>query len=182
MLKLSEQALDWALAHVEQYGDTNIFPVPFEFQAIRYAWDTDIRPFLKSQDIVNWTTRPYRRSLTPKHRYGFRIATQLDPLDTLVFTALVGEIGVDIEAARLSREKKIAFSYRFCPKTTGQMYDPTWTYQTFQDHSVALCADGKYKYVVLADIADFFPRIYSHPLENALARLLQFPVEEARIS
>ncbi|MFH1080742.1 MAG: RNA-directed DNA polymerase [Pseudomonadota bacterium] len=168
MIKLSEKMLDWALAHVEQYGDTNIFPVPFEFLAIRHVWDTEVRPFLRSQDIMNWQTRPYRRCLTPKHRYGFRIATQLDPLDTLVFTALVGEIGADIEAVRLPPEKKIAFSNRFKPSESGQMYDPEWTYQRFQDYSTELCALPKYKYIVLADIADFFPRIYSHPLENAL--------------
>lgn len=168
MVKLSEKYLDWALAHVEQFGDTNIFPVPFEFEAIRHVWDTDLKPSLLKQDILTWETRPYRRCLTPKHRYGFRIATQLDPLDTLVFTALVGEIGADIEAARLAVGNKIAFSNRFKPKKSGQMYDPKWTYQAFQDHSVILCLNPKYKYVVLADIADFFPRMYAHPLENAL--------------
>lgn len=168
MVKLNEKSLDWALAHVERYGDTNIFPVPFEYHAVRHVWDTELRSYLKKQDMVNWQTRPYRRCLTPKHRYGFRIATQLDPLDTLVFTALVGEIGEDIEAARLPRRKKISFSHRFKPRVSGQMYDPEWTYQAFQDYSMSLCEAGKYKYVVLADIADFFPRIYSHPLENAL--------------
>jgi len=28
------EALDWSLAHVHKYGDTDIFPVPFEYEAI----------------------------------------------------------------------------------------------------------------------------------------------------
>src|SRR3990172_2596955 len=105
MLNLKEKSLDWALTHIERFGDTNIFPIPFEYEAIRFSWDGDIKPYLASQDMLSWVARPFRRCLTPKHRYGFRIATQLDPLDAIVFTALVGDIGADIEAARLPVSK-----------------------------------------------------------------------------
>jgi hypothetical protein len=121
MVKLTEASLDWALNHIERYGDTNIFPIPFEFQAIRHVWETDLKPFLRKEDILNWQTRPHRRCLTPKHRYGFRIATQLDPLDAIIFTAMVGEIGNDIEASRIPASKKIVFSNRFKRANDGQM-------------------------------------------------------------
>lgn len=168
MVKLTEASLDWALSHIERFGDTNIFPIPFEFEAIRHAWESDVKPFLRKEDILNWNTRPYRRCLTPKHRYGFRIATQLDPLDIIIFTALVYEIGKDIETSRIPASKTITFSNRFRPAKDGQMYDPNYNYTEFQAHCATLSDPKKYKYVVLADIADFFPRIYSHPLENAL--------------
>lgn len=169
LLKLAEKSLDWAMLHIENYGDTDIFPIPFEFEAIRNRWNQDIRPWLRGQDILQWIPRPYRRCLTPKHRYGFRIATQLDPLESIVFTALVLEIGKDIEAARIPKEENIAFSHRFAPKVSGKMYDVKYTWDSFQDYSRELVESNEYSYVVLADIADFYPRIYFHPLENALS-------------
>lgn len=58
MLKLNEKSVDLALAHIEKFGDTNIFPVPFEFRAIRHSWDSLIKPYLIQQDMLNWVVRP----------------------------------------------------------------------------------------------------------------------------
>ncbi|NLY36265.1 MAG: RNA-directed DNA polymerase [Tissierellia bacterium] len=168
MLRLQSASLDWALKHIEKYGDTDIFPVPFEFQAIREFWDSDIKPWIRSMNLLEWELRPYRRLLTPKNRYGFRISTQLDPIDSIIFTALVFEIGRDIEKYRIDKNEKIAFSYRFKPETDGRLYDPAFSWESFQQHSLELANSNEYEYVLLADIADFYPRIYSHPLEQAL--------------
>jgi len=168
MLKLAPDTLDWALKHIETFGDTDIFPVPFEYQAIRHCWDSDIKPYILSQDITNWQARPYRRCLTPKHRFGFRIATQFDPLDTIIFTALVAEIGNDLESTRLPASANVAFSYRFAPLATGEMYKSSIGFSEFREQSIALLKNTTSGYIVMADIADFYPRIYSHPLENAL--------------
>lgn len=173
MLQLAERSLDWALLHIENYGDTDIFPIPFEFEAIRNRWEQDIRPWIRSQDILKWIPRPYRRCLTPKHRYGFRIATQLDPLESIVFTSLVLEIGKDIESVRIPKEENIAFSHRFAPKVSGKMYNAEYSWDSFQDYCRELVKSNEYSYVVLADIADFYPRIYFHPLENALSECTQ---------
>jgi hypothetical protein len=168
MLKLSEKSLDWALTHIENNGDTDIFPLPFEFQAIRCCWDQDIKPWLRSQDILKWQVRPHRRCLVPKHRYGFRISTQLDPIDAIIYAALVNEIGEDIEKARLPKEDNVAFSYHFKPTEKGDMHDKDYNWSSFKQYCRKLVNSEQYKYVVLADIADFYPRIYLHPLENAL--------------
>lgn len=37
-LTLSERSLDWALEHILNYGDTDIFPEAFEFDAIKHDW------------------------------------------------------------------------------------------------------------------------------------------------
>lgn len=174
MLKISEDSLDWALRHIEKYGDTDIFPVPFEYKVIRYYWEDGLKQHLLDQDLLKWTVRPYRRLLTPKHKYGFRIATQLDPLDCILFTGLVYEIGEDIEVYRLHKERNISYSYRFLPNIEGDMYDKEYNWNAFQSRSEELIKeiedyDFAEPYVVVADIADFFPRIYSHPLENALS-------------
>lgn len=171
MLKLQTDSLDLALTHIENFGDTDIFPVPFEYEAIRYCWEDYIRPWLESKDITQWETRAPRRCLTPKHRYGFRNSTQLDPLDTIVFTALVTEIGEKIEDLRIPKEDKFVFSYRFKLGENGMFYDPRYNWNSFQEYSHNLAHNEEYKYVVLADIADFYPRIYLHPLENALDRI-----------
>ncbi|MBJ6361638.1 RNA-directed DNA polymerase [Paenibacillus sp. GCM10012307] len=168
MLKLQERSYDWALKHIEKYGDTDIFPLPFEFAAIRAYWDSEIKTEITQQNLLNWELRSYRRLLTPKHRYGFRISTQLDPLDSIIFTSLIYEIGQDIENFRIPKDQNIAFSSRFDPDNEGRMYDPNFNWQAFQDHCTDTVQSGDYEYVVVADIADFFPRIYSHPLEQAL--------------
>ncbi|MGJ9460467.1 RNA-directed DNA polymerase [Oceanobacillus sp. CF4.6] len=182
MLKVQEKSLDWALKHIEKYGDTNIFPVPFEYQAIRYLWEKDTKElpngsnfknYLQGQDLLNWPVRSFKRSLTPKHKYGFRLSTLLDPIDTLFYTALVYEIGEDIEERRVPVDKNICFSYRFKPTEEGSMFDPDINYGKFLNHCASkidpLIGDDSIEYIIIADIADFYPRIYLHPLENALS-------------
>jgi retron-type reverse transcriptase len=182
LLKLRTESLEWALKHIESYGDTDIFPVPFEYEAIRYLWDTSTRElpngttlkeYLRNQDMLQWKVRDFRRSLTPKHKYGFRLSTQLDPLDTLVYLALVYEIGHDIESKRIPVDRNVSFSYRFNPNDEGRMFDSEIHYGRFlsycEEKVDKLTGDENIKYVVVADIADFFPRLYLHPLENALS-------------
>ena len=123
--------------------------------------------------MLQWTVRDFRRSLTPKHKYGFRLSTQLDPLDTLVYLALVHEIGEDIESKRIPAERNVSFSYRFNPDEDGRMFDSEINYGSFLNYCNLkvdeLMGDDSIEYVVVADIADFFPRLYLHPLENALS-------------
>ena len=168
MLTLSTSSLDWALNHAERFSNTGIFPLPFEFSAIRHDWD-DVRPFLKSQDILDWKVRPNRECLSPKSHYGFRIATQLDPLDWLIYTALVYEIGHDIESGRLSKQEQVVFSWRFEPQTNGTMFDPQVGYGTFREKMRDLANRPDTQYVVVTDITDFYPRLGHHRVENALS-------------
>lgn len=166
MLRLKEKSLRWALTSALKFGDTDIFPRAFEFLAIDH--DPSVVAELAGTDVLRWQTRPYRRCLTPKHRYGFRVATQLDPLDWLVYTALVYEIGNDLEAQRVPVSEEVVHSYRFAPTADGHMYDQGYSYQSFSDKSAELASNSRYSHVLIADIADFFPRLYSHRLENAL--------------
>src|SRR4051794_31826486 len=132
-LQLDEASLHWALNQALNYGDTDIFPPAFEFRALKHAWP-DLGKALAKQDLFTWTTRAYRRCLSPKHRYGFRIATQLDPLDFLLFTAATYEVGHELEASRVSFDH--AVSYRFAPGEDGRMYDPAGTFRQFLERSL----------------------------------------------
>jgi len=166
-LRLTDAALDWALKHALTAGDTDIFPEVFEFYAIDDDWE-NIKKSIQEVDVVQWKVRPFRRCLVPKHRFGFRISTQLDPLDFLVFTALIKEIGQKLELERVPSINNIVHSYRFAPTPEGQMFSDKYTYQTFQKASQAMCEKHGSSYVVIADIADFFPRLYTHRIDNAL--------------
>lgn len=168
MLNLSPASLDWALAHVKKEGDTDVFPRPFEIDAISDDW-SEVREHLEKQDIHNWSTYTQRSLLAPKSFWGFRIVTQLDPLDTLIFTAVLYEIGADLEKNRVPVKKGCVFSHRFNPKGDGTLYDPEIGYHQFRKAAEELTSRRGYTHVAVTDIADFFPRIYSHRLENALS-------------
>lgn len=168
MLQLQEKSLDWALAHALTYGDTDVFPLPFEYEAIKHNW-SELRTYLAGTDLLSWKVRPPRTLLSAKARYGFRVVTQLDPLDFLLFAAVIKEIGPELEASRIAADMEITFSYRFSPDGDGRIFDPSVGYNQCQNRIKAILADdNSVTHVVVADIADFYSRIYVHRLENAL--------------
>jgi Reverse transcriptase (RNA-dependent DNA polymerase) len=167
VVKLKPASLNWALRSAENFGDTSEFPLPLEYRAIRADWK-NIRGYLSRQDILNWPTRRERSLLAPKSHFGFRVITQLDPLDFLVFAAVLYELAEDIEAKRLAVVEHTVFSFRFAPTAEGQMFDPLINYPAFLKRCRDISESGNYSHVVVADIADFYPRIYHHRLENAL--------------
>lgn len=167
MVKLRPDTLNWVLQHALRHGDTDIFPLSFEFRAIQQDWDR-IRANLTDQNVLDWQTRPPRDCLAPKGSHAFRIVTQLDPLDFLLFTGLLYEIGAHIEARRVASARNIVFSHRFAPSADGRMFDAAIGYRQFINECNQKLTQPHVSYVAVADIADFYPRLYHHPLENAL--------------
>lgn len=168
MLRLQNDSLDWALAHVLRYGDTDVFPIPFEYAAVEHDW-ANIRGSLAAEDVLQWTTRPQRILLSPKARNGFRVITQLDPLDFLVFSALVHEIAADLEVRRVPIGEGRVFSYRANPLADGQLFSPDTGYRQFLEACrQKLQSNPGVQFVATTDISDFYARIYHHRLENAL--------------
>ena len=168
MLTLQESTLDWAIRHALKYGDTDVFPVPFEYQAIEFDWN-NVKAHLSGQNVLAWAPRPHRTLLSPKARYGFRIITQLDPLDFLLFSATVKEIADDLEARRLPVTDNRVFSYRVQINSAGQLFDPNVGYREFlSECQKKLDSNLSVRVVGTTDISDFYSRIYHHRLENAL--------------
>ncbi len=167
MVKLRPDTLNWALQHALRHGDTDIFPLSFEFRAVQHDWDR-IRAYLTDQNVLDWQTRPPRNCLAPKGPHAFRIVTQLDPLDFLLFAGLLYEIGAHIEARRVPTDRNIVFSHRFAPTADGRMFDPAIGYRQFINECNQKVQQTHVSFVAVADIADFYPRLYHHPLENAL--------------
>jgi len=99
---------------------------------------------------------------------GFRTITQLDPIDTLVYSAAVYEMAELVEAARIAPERLIAFSYRICPKADGSLFANENGWTDFHEQSKRLAESTRNKQVLMADITDFYNQASQHRIENAL--------------
>jgi hypothetical protein len=164
---LHQDSVDWAITHINRYGDTDIFPVPFEYTAIRHSW-LNLRKAIVNIDLSNYEGRPFRRMLVPKQTGGFRIAIQLDPIDTIIYTALAYEAAERIEAYRIPLNQKVACSYRVQIDPKGELFRKTNGWDDFHSKSQELVESGRCQFVVTADIADFFNQIGHHRVRNAL--------------
>jgi hypothetical protein len=86
----------------------------------------------------------------------------------MIFCGLVYEIGGDLEAHRVPVEAGIVFSHRFSPTIEGRLFRKDTGYRGFLAASLGKVDAEGITHVAIADIADFYPRLYHHPLENAL--------------
>jgi len=163
--KFKDTSLRQAKEHLIREGDTDIFPKLFEIDAIVSEWDI-IEDELMKRPVGSYKWVGGRRAIIPKGKYSFRVATQLDPIDTLVLTALIFEYGSNLEDMRMSVEENVVFSYRFSPDS-GLLYDAeTDWYRRFWSKSLEKARDSNY--VVMTDVTDYYNQIYHHVVENQL--------------
>lgn len=169
---LASNALEWARAHITKYGDTDLFPIPFEFECLWFDWTT-VAGALVAQDLGAVPNRANRTHLVPKPRGGFRVATQLEPIDSILYAAIGYEAAGRVEASRVDAHNSVACSYRLAPSANGDLFVANadgWT--GFQAKSKSLAEHASCSHVVVADIADFYNQIYHHRLHNALESAL----------
>lgn len=165
MTQLSPDSLDWAIAHLTRYGDTDLFPIPFEFTLVKKEW-ASILPKLLKIDIGAHRWGAARQIIVQKDEVAFRRTTQLNPLDAILFAAIIREIGKAIEACRAKTTKLVVFSYRFSPTKTGRLYRTDRGWEHFWQRSRTLAQ--KHEFVVISDITDFYNQVYHHEIENQL--------------
>lgn len=89
-MNLNASSLEWALRSVNQFGDSDLFTRPIEFQVL-LDLGHDAIDALSGTDISTFRPGVVRRFVVPKDDLSYRTATQLDPLDSIVFTAIVYE-------------------------------------------------------------------------------------------
>lgn len=161
--------VEWARKHISRFGDTDTLPELLEFEALWADWTT-IRDGIVAFDLHDLPLFAPRHFLVPKPRGGFRVSTQLDPIDSLIYSAIARSVADRVEAFRVEARKRIACAYRMAPQVTGQLFlrnKAGW--EDFHDASIAACADGTaVTHVVTADISDFYNQIYHHRLHNAM--------------
>jgi hypothetical protein len=108
---LDAASLERALQHVRRFYSSDFFPEPFEFEAIATQW-SQVRRYLLAIDVATYIPKTPLQLLAPKANGTFRIVHQLDPLDALIYTALVHSLSRDIEDSRIPAKEGIACSYR----------------------------------------------------------------------
>ena len=164
-MKLPQSSYKWSLDSLGRLCDSDLFTQPVEFQVLRELGDSAIEQ-LADFDLSSFSPGPARRFVVPKDDLSYRIATQLDPLDSLVLTTMIYEYGPQIEAKRRPRAEESVFSYHFSPQSDGQIYDTANSWNTFWKCNYKR-SEG-FATIVLVDIADFYNQIYHHSLHNQL--------------
>lgn len=165
-MKISEDSLEFAKAHISKYYDSDFFVIPFEFQAIWSQWNS-VKDHLLSHELKDLEIQPPLSFAAPKHNYGFRIVHQLDPLNALVYTALAKQVATVIEANRIPISEKVACSFRIEVDDSGNFFASGNGYENFQEKSSDLAKS--YAFVLLTDISNFYNQINIHRLQNSIA-------------
>ena len=99
---------------------------------------------------------------------GFnRIGSILEPYDRLAYQAIIDVIAPHVEKAI---DRTQVFSNRLLTADPeGNMFEKSnQSYQLFKDRVTNICRSGKYEYVLKADVASYFDRLYQHILCNLL--------------
>jgi hypothetical protein len=166
-LRVTADELDAGLALVQQGGLCELLPPFLEVAAFTQSW-VDVRPVLERIDLETHEIRPAITLLGPKQKYVVRPVQLLDPVDTILYSAVVRRLAPAIEAKRSPQSERRVFSYRFAADTVSDFaLENSWS--DFRQRVLELCE--VYTHVVLADIADFFPNVYLHRLGNTVAAL-----------
>jgi hypothetical protein len=164
-IKLSEDALKWAITHLFRESDTDLFPRPYELKIIQDQRNALVN-LCKDIDVGSYRWNAARRFIVPKDDISYRQATQLDLIDSVMFGALIYTYGNQIERRRIPESANIVFSYRFKPAASGTLYNNKNAWNDFWKECQLEARD--FQYVVSLDISDFYNQIYHHTIENQL--------------
>jgi hypothetical protein len=169
MFNLQETSLEWSLLHVTNFYDSDFFPRLFEFEAIKRDWD-NIKTHLLNLDIETLAPKNPVILLALKPNKNFRVVHQLDPIDSIIYTALLYELSANIESYRIPEIRKIACSYRIKPNTNGSFFDVTnQGYHDYIQRAEELSIQHSKGVVLTCDIVDFYNQIYLHRVNNILS-------------
>ncbi len=105
----------------------------------------------------------------PKKSGLTRPGSILNPIDRLLYQCIADEIASEAEK---SLNRKNVYSHILAENDdvySGKMFEPqSVCYGKLRNKITELCSDIKYKFVLVADIACYFERIYQHVLINLL--------------
>ncbi|WP_265596013.1 RNA-directed DNA polymerase [Verrucomicrobium sp. BvORR106] len=164
---MSHPSISWALQHIARYGDTDVFPIAFEYQAFQSIWPT-LLDALHKVNIAEHELGAAIRMMVPKHVGGYRSATQTDPVDSLLLLAMVYEMAPQIEGFRIPVDIKISCAYRLEIESNGQFFSKDSGWGDFQEKSKELVDDFLCTHVVCTDVSDFYNQISHHRVQNSL--------------
>jgi hypothetical protein len=164
-MKIDADSVRWALNSLERHGDTDLFPKPVEIDVLLSDVDKSVA-IIGDIDISGHQPSAPRRFIVPKDDLSYRAATQLDPLDSVIFTALIHQFGQSVEARRRAVSEQSVFSYRFSPSVNGDLYESGDPWNHFW--SACFIQASSATAILAVDIADYYNQIYHHVIENQL--------------
>lgn len=167
MFKLTEQELQNGFDAIEHHGYSALLPTPPEWRVLKENW-LDIRADIAAIDLDLYSPTPPIRVYAPKNRATVRVVSLLHPVDLLIYTALTLVVVADLESNRIPVRRRRVFSYRADLRANNRLYGARSSFSLFQDRLKERADRAGTGYVCIADIADFFPRIYQHRLENVI--------------
>lgn len=169
MPSISTASFTRAVNNIARWGDTDVFPFPFE-NHVFFDEPEKVVAALKTindsaPNSISDASVERHSTLAPVGYTGFRWATQIDPLWNAYLLSAVLELAPLIERSRVDESQGRVFSYRFREEPNEGLFAADG-WQRFQGRARELAEASNY--VVVTDIADFYARIYHHRLENAL--------------
>jgi len=167
------EAIEAAVKNIASHGDTDIFPFPFECHLFHDESQRCVELLetmhANFDEYMSTNAPDMIETLSQVGYTGFRWAAQIEPFWNAYYLACVISLADEIEAIRLPEEAQTVYSYRFLwQEDTGKLFkDSTW--RDYKARCMSLSAENPF--VVVTDIADFYPRIYHHRIDVALSRL-----------
>jgi reverse transcriptase-like protein len=123
---------------------------------------------------VEFGTAPLRSIRVPKETYSHTTRPGAVPEidDRIVYQYLVDDVADAVEPSLVPIEEAVVHSYRYArDRGAAEMFVDldTASYKTFQQR-VSTIGEA-HNFLVVADVADFYERLYHHVLENLLRGL-----------
>jgi hypothetical protein len=173
---LTEQELDNALEAIEHHGYSALVPYPPEWQTVRDNWE-EIRTRIARLDLDVYQPNTPMVMFAPKSRATVRPVWLLHPIDIVIYSALTLIVKDALEAERIPLRRRRVFSFR-ANAAQNRFYAAQPTFRDFLNTSRAKAVRTVTQIVAIADIADFYPRIYQHRLQNVIEASARSPREE----
>lgn len=167
MFHLTVEDLENARAAIERHGYSAMLPPPPEWTIVVQSWAA-VRDSIAGLDLDTYTPYKALTVFAPKNRANVRVLHLLHPQDLLIYTALALIAKNDIESNRVPKKFKRVFSYRSDASREKELYASAGSYEGYRKQLLLKARLTRAKYVSVADIADFYPRINQHRLENIL--------------
>jgi hypothetical protein len=148
-----------------------------DFEYVVFGAHSSTMLGLLQEDIesgADFGTVPVRTIRVPKDTSSHTTRPGAVPeiADRLVYQYLVDDIADAVESSLVAVEEGIVHSYRYSgDRESAEMFAgfDVASYKTFQERVAAISAGNAF--LVVADVADFYERLYHHVLESLLRGL-----------
>ena len=167
MFTLAEDELEQAYQAISHHGYSALLPDAYEWTTVVNNW-MKIREYLTKIDLDNYMPHKPLQIFAPKSRANIRIVHLLHPEDLLIYTALVMIVKNDIESARIPKRNQRVYSYRVSKEQSSHLYNARGAHDKYLAQLRNKATKKSTKFVAIGDIADFYPRIYQHRLQNVI--------------